>query len=115
MRLLFTPYTLKFKEPAGTSRGVMLEKPTWFLRLQDEHDPSHFGIGEAAYFPGLSPEDPEKYVYKIIELLANVALGRATDLSPRRCNSASSRLSSTIPTEGEASIIPRRSHAARGI
>lgn len=81
MRLLFTPYTLKFKEPAGTSRGVMLEKPTWFLRLQDEHDPSHFGIGEAAYFPGLSPEDPEKYVYKIIELLANVALGRATDLS----------------------------------
>lgn len=81
MRLKFVPYNLHFKKPAGTSRGVLNEKITYFLRLEDEKDPSHFGIGEAAIFPGLSPENPDKYIFKVIELLANVALGRPTDLS----------------------------------
>jgi len=81
MRLAFAPYLLNFKEPGGTSRGVMTEKPTFLIKVYDESDPSHFGIGEAAVFPGLSPEADGNYVWKLTELMANVAIGKATDLS----------------------------------
>ncbi|MDE6258693.1 MAG: o-succinylbenzoate synthase [Muribaculaceae bacterium] len=81
MKLQFAPYVLKFKAPAGTSRGVMNEKLTAFLRIFDENDPEHYGIGEAAIFPGLSPEADERYFYKMVELVTNVKLGMPTDLS----------------------------------
>lgn len=81
MRLQFAPYVLKFKQPAGTSRGVLLEKITCFIRIFDESDPSQFGIGEAAIFPGLSPEADDRFFYKLMELQANVRLGKATDLT----------------------------------
>ena len=81
MRLEFAPYLLNFKEPGGTSRGVLTEKPTFLIKVYDEKDPSHFGIGEAAVFPGLSPEADGNYVWKLTELLANVAIGKETDLS----------------------------------
>lgn len=81
MRLAYAPYILKFRNPAGTSRGVMTEKPTFFIKVFDENDPSRFGIGECSVFPGLSPEADGNYGYKLIELLANMALGKDTDLS----------------------------------
>ena len=81
MRLEFAPYLLNFKLPAGTSRGVLTEKPTFLIKVYDENQPEHFGIGEAAVFPGLSPEADGNYVWKLTELLANVAIGRETDLS----------------------------------
>lgn len=81
MRLAYAPYILNFKKPAGTSRGVLTEKPTFFVKVFDEKDPSQFGIGECSVFPGLSPEADGNYGYKLIELLANMALGKETDLS----------------------------------
>lgn len=81
MRLAICPYMLKFRQPAGTSRGILTEKPTYLLKIWDERNPAIFGIGEAAVFPGLSPEADYRYEYKLIELLANIAIGRATDLS----------------------------------
>ncbi len=81
MRLAFAPYTLKFRNPAGTSRGVLLEKPTYLLKVFDENAPQHYGLGEAPVFPGLSPEAGSGYEIKLVELLANVAIGRPTDLS----------------------------------
>lgn len=81
MRIEFAPYLLNFKEPGGTSRGVLTEKPTFFIKFYDEKEPEKFGIGEAAVFPGLSPEADGYYVLKLTELLANVAIGRETDLS----------------------------------
>lgn len=81
MRMAFAPYRLKFISPAGTSRGILTEKPTYFIKIYDERMPEIYGIGEAALFPGLSPEANDRYEYKLIETLANVALGRGTDLS----------------------------------
>ncbi len=46
----------------------------------EEADPSCFGLGEAAVFPGLSPEADDRYFYKLMELQANVRLGIPTDL-----------------------------------
>ncbi len=81
MRLAYAPYILNFKFPAGTSRGILTEKPTFFIKVFDEADPSKFGIGECSVFPGLTPEADGNYGYKLIELLANMALGKDTDLS----------------------------------
>lgn len=81
MRLAYAPYTLRFRNPAGTSRGVLTEKPTFIIKVYDEADPSRYGIGECSVFPGLSPEADGNYGYKLIELLANVALGKETDLT----------------------------------
>lgn len=81
MRLSFAPYLLHFKHPAGTSRGVLTEKPTFLIKVYDEENPLRFGIGEAAVFPGLSPEADGNYVWKLTELMANVAIGKSTDLS----------------------------------
>lgn len=80
MRMAFAPYRLQFKEPSGTSRGILYEKPTFLIKVYDEVNPDHYGIGEAAVFPGLSPEADGNYVYKLIELMANIALGKETDL-----------------------------------
>ena len=80
MRLQFAPYVLRFKEPGGTSRGVMTEKITCLLRIFDEKDPAHFGIGEAGIFPGLSPEADDRFFYKLMEMQSNVRLGLPTDL-----------------------------------
>lgn len=81
MRLAYALYMLRFKEPAGTSRGVLNQKPTCFIKIYDEKNPECYGLGEAALFPGLSPEAGDHFGMKIIQLLANVALGRPTDLS----------------------------------
>lgn len=81
MRIQFAPYVLDFKAPAGTSRGVMTNKLTAFIRIFDERNPSDYGIGEAGIFPGLSPEADERYFYKMAELVTNVKLGIPTDLS----------------------------------
>ncbi len=81
MRLSFAPYLLHFKEPGGTSRGVMTEKPTFLIKVYEEDDPEHYGLGEAAVFPGLSPEADGYYVMKLTELMANVAIGKETDLT----------------------------------
>lgn len=81
MKLEVSPYMLKFRHPAGTSRGILTEKPTYILKLYDEERPDVYGLGEASVFPGLSPEADHRYEFKLWELIANVRLGAATDLS----------------------------------
>ncbi|MCA1747192.1 MAG: o-succinylbenzoate synthase, partial [Bacteroidales bacterium] len=49
-------YPLKFLQPAGTSRGVLHDKESWFVRLWDSEDPETVGIGECSLIPGLSPD-----------------------------------------------------------
>lgn len=56
-RYTFRPYTLRFRSPAGTSRGVLTEKTSWFLRLWHTGNPECAGWGEAGLLPGLSPEN----------------------------------------------------------
>ncbi|MCG6189768.1 o-succinylbenzoate synthase [Maribellus maritimus] len=48
--------TLFFKQPAGTSRGVLTEKEVYFLTLFEKENPSKKGIGEIAPLPKLSPD-----------------------------------------------------------
>lgn len=55
------PYTLQFKSPAGTSRGVYKTHKVWFVRLYSADNQEHFGIGECAPLPQLSCDDLPDY------------------------------------------------------
>lgn len=65
----FQPYTLIFKTPGGTSRGVMHTKETYLLTIQ-EGDKK--GIGECALFRGLSSDDVPEYEEKLQWLCENI-------------------------------------------
>jgi o-succinylbenzoate synthase len=54
MKAHYQSYTLNFKNPAGTSRGVLKSKETFFIIIQHE---KRKGIGEVNLFRGLSIDD----------------------------------------------------------
>lgn len=56
VKINYSPYRLVFKEPAGTSRGVLTTKLTYFLRVSDIDNPGNVAYGEVPYFEGLSAE-----------------------------------------------------------
>lgn len=64
----FTPYTLNFKRPGGTSRGVLTTKETWFVKVFDDENPEIYGEGECALFRGLGCDDRPEYEEMIASL-----------------------------------------------
>jgi o-succinylbenzoate synthase len=54
-------HVLQFRQEAGTSRGVMHEKDTWFLHIWNEKHPEIVGIGECSLLKGLSVDDLPGY------------------------------------------------------
>jgi len=54
MKANWTKRTLYFKQPAGTSRGVMNTRDVWFITISQD---GTIGIGECAPLPGLSLDD----------------------------------------------------------
>lgn len=70
MILRFEPKTFHFKRPSGTSRGVLTEKHSWLLFVQNENDLSITGVGECSIIEGLSPDfsSKEHYEQKLREL-----------------------------------------------
>jgi o-succinylbenzoate synthase len=65
----YKKYILHFKQPSGTSRGVLKIKETWFLVLNSEHKK---GIGECGLFRGLSIDDRIDYEDKLKWVCNNI-------------------------------------------
>lgn len=65
---------LKFKKPSGTSRGILNEKETWFIILE-ENDKK--GIGECGILRGLSADDRLDYEEKLKWTCQNIHLGES--------------------------------------
>ncbi len=63
---------LSFKQPAGTSRGVLTEKEVFFLTLFENDNPLRKGIGEIAPLPGLSPDAIPELGEKITQLVQQI-------------------------------------------
>jgi len=59
MRLDLSIHThpLIFKHPSGTSRGVLTQKPSYFIQIWHPDEPERIGIGECSLIPGLSPDE----------------------------------------------------------
>jgi o-succinylbenzoate synthase len=66
----FKKYTLQFNFPAGTSRGVLHQKDSWFVFLSIENE--KIGIGECGLLKGLSFDDQPGYEDKIKEVCSEI-------------------------------------------
>lgn len=72
MTASYHKYILNFKRPSGTSRGVLLEKETWFIIIERERKR---GIGECGILRSLSYDDRPDYEEKLKWVCKNIELG----------------------------------------
>ena len=73
LKATYHKYILNFKRPSGTSRGVMTEKETWFIVLEQD---GKKGIGECGILRGLSIDDRPDYEEKLQWVCQNIHLGK---------------------------------------
>lgn len=73
MKATYKKYILNFKSPSGTSRGIMTEKETWFIILEDQ---GSIGVGECGLLRGLSIDDRPDYEEKLQWVCQNIDLGK---------------------------------------
>ncbi len=68
LKASYQHHPLIFKKAAGTSRGILHQKDSWFIYLTDSDDPDRYGIGEVSIIPGLSI-DPMEAVESELKLI----------------------------------------------
>ena len=73
MKASYKKYILNFKRPSGTSRGVLTEKETWFIILEEN---GKVGIGECGILRTLSIDDRPDYEEKLQWVCNNIHLGK---------------------------------------
>jgi len=73
MKATYKKYILNFKRPSGTSRGIMTEKETWFLIVEEN---GKIGIGECGILRSLSIDDRPDYEEKLQWVCQNIQLGK---------------------------------------
>ena len=72
MKASYQPYTLQFKIPGGTSRGVLHQKETYFITIEDN---GKKGVGECGLLKKLSIDDRPDYEEKLQWVCDNIQLG----------------------------------------
>ncbi|WP_282161765.1 o-succinylbenzoate synthase [Ulvibacterium marinum] len=72
MKARYKKHILNFKRPSGTSRGILTQKETWFLILEEN---GKLGIGECGLLRGLSIDDVDGYEDKLQWTCDNISLG----------------------------------------
>ncbi|KUF43177.1 o-succinylbenzoate synthase [Myroides marinus] len=73
MKASYQKYNLLFKRPSGTSRGVLTEKETWYIILEENNK---IGIGECGILRSLSFDDRPNYEEKLNWVISNIHLGK---------------------------------------
>ena len=73
MKAAYQKYTLEFKIPGGTSRGILHNKDTFFLIIKEN---GKLGIGECSLFRGLSIDDRPDYENKLQWACYHIQLGK---------------------------------------
>lgn len=74
----YKKYILNFKNPSGTSRGILRTKETWFIILEEGN---RIGYGETGLFRGLSFDDVPNYENKLKWVCNHINLGLTNLLS----------------------------------
>ncbi|HEU5289966.1 MAG TPA: o-succinylbenzoate synthase [Cyclobacteriaceae bacterium] len=73
----FTKKVFHFNFTARTSRGRMVDRTSWFIKVWDETKPDVFGIGECAPLPGLSIDakpDYEEVLQRVVAQIPSLSL-----------------------------------------
>lgn len=72
MKATYKKYTLEFKIPGGTSRGILHTKDTFFFIITEN---GKLGVGECSLLRGLSFDDQPDYETKLKWTCENIHLG----------------------------------------
>lgn len=72
MKAIYKKHILNFKQPSGTSRGVLKTKETWFIILSSEEKR---GVGECGILRGLSIDDRPDYEAQLQYTCRNIDKG----------------------------------------
>ena len=78
MKATYQKHVLNFKQPSGTSRGVLKTKDTWFIIIDSE---GKKGVGECGMFKGLSIDDRPDFEAHLKWTCKNIFLGKEILLS----------------------------------
>lgn len=65
-----------FLKPAGTSRGILTEKETYFIVLSDSEYPGVTGLGECSLIPGLSPDNSSNFEETLQQTCEQISSGK---------------------------------------
>jgi len=68
----YVKHTLNFKKPSGTSRGVLTEKDTYYVILDNVNGAYTPGIGECSTIKGLSMDARDGYEKKLKEVCQDI-------------------------------------------
>ncbi|WP_034059118.1 o-succinylbenzoate synthase [Lacinutrix jangbogonensis] len=74
MKATYHKHILNFKQPSGTSRGVLKTKETWFIIITSE---GKRGVGECGILRGLSVDDRPDYQAQLKYTCENITKGLA--------------------------------------
>jgi L-alanine-DL-glutamate epimerase-like enolase superfamily enzyme len=77
MKVHWRKYNLKFKFDAGTSRGILRNKVSYFVYIEDNSGVT--GIGECSILPGLSIDDRPDYEKKLSSICHSFKLQDIND------------------------------------
>lgn len=72
LRAQYCKHTLNFKFDAGTSRGVLKNKDSFYLKIFEKGEPERFGLGEAGPLKGLSVDFGEVAENKLQDLVRKI-------------------------------------------
>ncbi|MCB0442620.1 MAG: o-succinylbenzoate synthase [Flavobacterium sp.] len=72
MKATYQKYILDFKRPSGTSRGILTQKETWFIILENE---GKRGVGECGILRTLSSDDRPDFEEKLKWVCQNIHIG----------------------------------------
>lgn len=86
-------HVFKFNFKARTSRGLMKDKTSWFVKITDTSDPSIQGIGECGPLPGLSVDARPDF-----EEVLNQVVGKISALVPTNLDNVYSNIGQIVPS-----------------
>ena len=72
LKAYFRKHILHFKQPGGTSRGILTTKDSWFIVIFDDDEPDTKGIGECSILRGLSIDDRPDFEAKLQHLCNDI-------------------------------------------
>ncbi len=72
IKATYSKHILNFKNPSGTSRGILHTKETWYIKIEDHNN---IGIGECGILRGLSYDDRPDYEEMLKWTCANISKG----------------------------------------
>jgi len=72
VRASYIAHPLVFVRPAGTSRGILVQKPCWYIRLSSR---GVTGLGEVSFIPGLSVEEEEELEIQVDHVCKLISRG----------------------------------------